>query len=143
MSDKFTVEESIKHCIEKNGFPSKKVRLPFKAIHENCKKYDTSIKDVLANLLQEKIIGIITGDFIEFKSNDKNFQKTKPMDEENHSSSMKPPEMESLKEMALQYMSKMDPGEVNKLKQTVDNMSDEEKENLLKNFSEKIFKNKP
>ena len=60
------VERSIKHCIEKNGFPEKSIRLPFKSIHESCKNHNTALKEVLANLTQHKIFGPIQGDFIEF-----------------------------------------------------------------------------
>ena len=62
------VENSIKHCIEKNGFPKKSVRLPFKSIHESCKNHSVPLKEVLANLIECKIFGTIQGDFIEFRA---------------------------------------------------------------------------
>jgi flagellar motor switch protein FliG len=51
--------------------------------------------------------------------------------------------MEDLKEMAQSYMSKMTPEQIKELGKTVSNMSEEEKENILKNFSTQFFKNKP
>ena len=71
MSELSAVEDSIKHCIKKNGFPEKSVRLPFKAIHESCKNHNIALKDVLTNLIQHKIVGTVQGDFIEFRASDK------------------------------------------------------------------------
>jgi len=71
------VEGSIKYCIEKNGFPEKNVRLPFKSVHESCKNHNTALKEVLANLTQQKIIGTIQGDFIEFRASNNLKEKSK------------------------------------------------------------------
>ena len=136
------VEANIKYCIEKNGFPGKSVRLPFKAIHENCKSYDIALKEVLANLVQHKIIGTILGDFIEFRASDKPKQQVKVPSKENKEPSINMPNMENLKEMAQSYMSKMSPEQIKELGNTVANMGEEERNNILKNFSQQFFKNK-
>ncbi len=86
MSESSAVEDSIKHCIEKNGFPEKSVRLPFKAIHDSCKKHNTALKEVLANLVPDKIVGTIQGDFIEFRSSDKPASKPKATSQDSGSS---------------------------------------------------------
>ena len=143
MSEPSAVEDSIKHCIEKNGFPKKNVRLPFKAIHESCQKYDSALKEVLANLAQKKIIATVQGDFIEFRSGDKPPQEPKISSKVSDSSQTSLPNMENLKEMAQSYMSKMSPDQIKELEKTVANMSEEEKKNILKNFSEQFFKGKP
>ena len=121
------VGRSIKHCIEKNGFPEKSVRLPFKAIHESCKNHSIALKEVLANLIQYKIVGTIQGDFIEFRASDNSQKKRTPSNHANDSSGEVPPNMGDLKEMAQSYMSKMTPDQIKELGKTVLNMSEEEK----------------
>ena len=136
------VENSIKHCIEKNGFPEKSVRLPFKSIHESCKNHSTPLKEVLANLIQYKIFGTIQGDFIEFRATDNLKEKPNASNQENNSPTTTMPNMGDLKEMAQSYMSKMTPDQIKELEKTVSNMSEEERGNILKNFSTQFFKNK-
>ena len=143
MAELSAVENSIKHCIEKNGFPEKSVRLPFKSIHESCKNHSTPLKEVLANLIQYKIFGTIQGDFIEFRASDNLKEKPNASNQENNSSKTAMPNMGDLKEMAQSYMSKMTPDQIKELEKTVSNMSEEERENILKNFSQQFFKNKP
>ena len=137
------VENSIKHCIEKNGFPEKSVRLPFKSIHESCKNHNTPLKEVLANLIQHKIFGTIQGDFIEFRASDNLKEKPNASNQENNSPKTTMPNMGDLNEMAQSYMSKMTPDQIKELEKTVSNMSEEERGNILKNFSTQFFKNKP
>ena len=143
MAELSAVENSIKHCIEKNGFPEKSVRLPFKSIHESCKNHSTPLKEVLANLIQYKIFGTIQGDFIEFRASDNLKEKPNASNQENNSSKTTMPNMGDLKEMAQSYMSKMTPDQIKELEKTVSNMSGEERENILNNFSQQFFKNKP
>ena len=136
------VEKSIKHSIEKNGFPEKSVRLPFKSIHESCKKHNIALKNVLANLIQHNIVGTIQGDFIEFRTSDNLARNTKSSNKTNDPSETTPPNMEDLKNMAQSYMSKMTPEQIKELEKTVSNMSEEERKNIIKNFSNQFFKNK-
>ena len=143
MTELSAVENSIKHCIEKNGFPEKSVRLPFKSIHESCKNHSTPLKEVLANLIQHKIFGTIQGDFIEFRARDNSKEKPNSSNQENNPSKTTMPNMGDLKEMAQSYMSKMTPDQIKELGETVSNMSEEERENILKNFPTQFFKNKP
>jgi len=143
MAELSAVENSIKHCIEKNGFPKKSVRLPFKSIHESCKNHSTPLKEVLANLIQHKIFGTIQGDFIEFRASDNLKEKPNASNQENNSPKTTMPNMGDLKEMAQSYMSKMTPDQIKELGKTVSNMSEEERENILKKFSQQFFKNKP
>jgi len=143
MAELSAVENSIKHCIEKNGFPEKSVRLPFKAIHESCKNHSIALKEVLANLIQHKIFGTIQGDFIEFRAGDNLKGKSNASNQENNPSKVAAPNMEDLKEMAQSYMSKMTPEQIKELGKTVSNMSEEERGNILKSFSTQFFKNKP
>ncbi|SVE58914.1 uncharacterized protein METZ01_LOCUS511768, partial [marine metagenome] len=126
MAELSAVENSIKHCIEKNGFPEKSVRLPFKSIHESCKNHSTPLKEVLANLIQHKIFGTIQGDFIEFRASDNLKEKPNASNQENNSPTTTMPNMGDLKEMAQSYMSKMTPDQIKELEKTVSNMSEEE-----------------
>ena len=143
MHELSAVEDSIKHCIEKNGFPAKRVRLPFKAIYESCKNHGTVLKDVLDNLIQHKIVGTIQGDFIEFRTSDKPKKKPTASSKNNDPPNINLPNMENLKAMAQSYMSKMSPEQLKELEKTVLNMGEEERENILKNFSKQFFKNEP
>ena len=96
---------------------------------------------MLANLVQHKIIGTILGDFIEFRASDKPKQKEKVPSKENKEPNINIPNMENLKEMAQSYMSKMSPEQIKELGNTVSNMGKEERNNILKNFSQQFFKN--
>ena len=142
MAELSAVENSIKHCIEKNGFPEKSVRLPFKSIHESCKNHRIALKEVLANLIQHKIFGTIQGDFIEFRARETLKEKPNTSNHENNPSKVSAPNMEDLKEMAQSYMSKMTPDQIQEMGKMVSNMSEEERGNILKNFSTQFFKNK-
>ena len=142
MAELSAVENSIKYCIEKNGFPEKSVRLPFKSIHESCKNHSTPLKEVLANLIQHKIFGTIQGDFIEFRASDNLKEKPNTSNQENNSAKTTMPNMGDLQEMAQSYMSKMTPNQIKELGKKVSNMSEEERGNILKNFSQQFFKNK-
>jgi len=68
MTDSQTVEANIKHSIEKNGFPHKAVKLPFKPVYQSCKDHGTALKTVLHNLEAENIYGRIEGDYIVFRA---------------------------------------------------------------------------
>jgi hypothetical protein len=100
------------------------------------------LKEVLANLIQHKIIGTIQGDFIEFRASDNSQKKRAPSNHANDSPGEIPPNMGDLKEMAQSYMSKMTPDQIKELEKTISNMSEEERKNILKNFSQQFFKNK-
>ena len=143
MSESSSVKESIKQCIEKNGFPEKIVRLPFKAIYESCKKHGSALKEVLANLALEGIVSTVQGNFIEFRSRNKSTKKQKVTPEQNHSSEFKLPNMGNLKEVAQSYLSKMSPDQIKEMEKMVSQMSTEEKQKIFKDFSEQFFKGDP
>ncbi len=140
MSDANTVEASIKHSITKNGFPEKIVRLPFKPVYQSCKSHDTSLTDVLKNLLAQEIFGKIEGDYIEFRSPATlNRQVEKPAEE-------KPLDLSGLQggaegdlmTAARQHMENMTPEQKADIQKKVDNMSPEEKANLIKLVSQQF-----
>jgi len=142
MSVSNPVADSIKHSITKSGFPAKVVRLPFKPVYNSCKKNDTALADVLESLKSENIIGAMEGDYIVFRSPDKAAEavreaKTPPKEESGDSSWWsKLPGMGDLPSMAKEAMAKMTPEQLAEVKERVANMSDEEKQNILKMMSQ-------
>jgi hypothetical protein len=140
MSDDNAVENSIKHSINKNGFPDKIVRLPFKPVYQSCKSHDTSLTVVLKNLEAEDIFGNIEGDFIEFRSPATlNRQTEKPPAEKpiDLSGLGGAPESDLMK-AARQHMENMTPEQKADIQKKVDNMSPEEKANLIKLVSQQF-----
>ena len=140
MSDDNAVEASIKHSIDKNGFPGKIVRLPFKPVYQSCKSHDTSLTVVLKNLEAEEIFGEIQGDYIEFRSPATlNRQTEKPPAEKpiDLSGLGGAPESDLMK-AARQHMENMTPEQKDDIQKKVDNMSPEEKANLIKLVSQQF-----
>ena len=132
MPDLTVVEDSIKHSIKKNGFPRRVVRLPFKAVYESCKRHNTTLKNVLDNLIKDKIVGTIQSDHIEFCSPDNPASKTDTRTQSDNTSWMNGlPDLGNLKETAQSYMSQMTPEQIAEIGKTIENMSDEEKQNII------------
>ena len=139
MSNLTIVEDSIKYSIKKNGFPERVVRLPFKAVYESCKRHNTTLKNVLDSLIKDKIVGTIQGDHIEFCSPDNPAPKTDTRTQPDNTSWMNDlPDLESLKETAQSYMSKMTPEQISEVGKTIENMSDEEKKNIIKMLTQQF-----
>jgi hypothetical protein len=139
MSDLTVVEDSIKHSIKKNGFPERVVRLPFEAVYESCKRHNTTLKNVLDSLIKDKIVGTIQGDHIEFYSPDNPASKTDTHTQPDNTSWMNGlPDLGSLKETAQSYMSKMTPEQITEIRKTIEKMSDEEKQNIIKTLTQQF-----
>jgi len=139
MTEPASVEDSIKHSIRKNGYPEKAVRLPFKPVYEACKNQGTSLSEVLDRLRKENIEGAIVGNHVEFRSPD-----NKPVVKENGEEKaggipwLKDlPDLGSLKETAMNYLGQLTPEQMTQIRQKVESMSDEEKKNIIKMFSQK------
>jgi hypothetical protein len=136
------VAESIKHSISKNGFPGKVVRLPFKPVYDSCKKNDIALADVLDHLKTENILGAMEGDYIVFRSPEKSAEAVRakeaaPKEDSGDSSWWsKLPGIGELPSMAKEAMAKMTPEQLSEIKKRVENMSDEEKKNILKMMSQ-------
>ncbi len=139
------VEESIKFSLHKNGFPDKRVRLPFKAVYKSCKENDTSLTEVLENLKTEQIFGKVSGDHIEFCSLEKQNISAKTQAGENPdvngpAEGFGISDATEFEEMAKQAMANMTPEELDEIKARVGKMSEEEKQNLMKMFSQQFNK---
>ncbi len=134
-------EESIKHSIRKNGFPEKIVRLPFKPVYDACKKHGTSLSDVLDKLQEEQIFGKITGNHLEFCSREKIDFKV-PDDNAPASDEFSwlkgAANLKGFQEAAKNAMGEMTAEKLAEVRKMAENMSDEEKMNMLKMFTQRF-----
>ncbi len=131
------VEQSIRQSIEKNGFPAKTVRLPFKPVYQSCKQHRTSLSAVLKNLEAENIYGRIQGDHIAFRTRERLEEHVRREADTGPSA-----ETGGWFDAAQDSLKNLTPEQLDQLKSQVNNMSDEEKQNLMQLFSEQ-FKPKP
>lgn len=134
-------EESIKHSIRKNGFPEKIVRLPFKPVYDACKKHGTSLSDVLDNLQDEQIFGKIIGNHVEFRSREKIDFKApdeKTADSGEFSWLKGTANMKGFQDAAKDAMGKMTPEQMAEARKTIKGMSDQEKMDILKMFTQRF-----
>ena len=132
-------EESIKHSILKNGFPEKIVRLPFKPVYDACKKHGSSLVDVLDKLQDEQVFGKIVGNHVEFRSREKiNFKapEEKPSDEFSWVKGAN--NMEGFQNAAKDAMGKMNPEQMAEARKMIEDMSDQEKMDILKMFTQRF-----
>jgi len=129
-----SVEESIINSIQKNGYPRKKVSLPFQPIFQACKNHDTSLSKVLKNLEEKDVLNQIIDDRIIF------FDRSQA---DNQSKQDDPYDIpEDLLKEATERLKNMDPAEVEKMKKKVMEMSPEERENMMKQAKELFGKKK-
>ena len=139
MSESNSVEQSIKHSIRKNGFPEKIVRLPFKPVYEACKSTGTSLTDVLDRLQEEQIFGKILGNHLEFRSRNKiDFKPPSANAPDEFSWLQGAPNLKGFQEAAKDAMGKMTPEKMAEARKMIENMSDEEKVNMLKMFTQRF-----
>ncbi len=124
-----TVEENILHSIRKNGYPEKRVSLPFQPVFKACKNDEKSLSDVLAGLEEQGIKSKVEGDRILF------FDKEWSQPEQPNPEFDFDPSSEMMQE-AMKKMKEMDPNELEKLKQQVANMSPEERDEMMKQAKE-------
>ncbi len=140
MTESNQAEKSIEHSIRKNGFPQKIVRLPFKAVYDACKNYGTNLSDVLDNLQEQQIFGKIIGNHVEFRSREKIDFKPSDPSSANDFSWIKgaASNLKGFQEAAKDAMGKMTPEQMQEIRKSVESMSDEEKQNILKMFSQRF-----
>ena len=140
MTETNQAEESIKHSIRKNGFPEKIVRLPFKPGYDACKNYGTNLSEVLDNLQDQQIFGKIIGDHVEFCSREKIDFKFPVSSTENDFSWVKgaASNLKGFQDAAKEAMEKMTPEQMKEIQKTVESMSEKEKQDILKMFSQRF-----
>ena len=146
MTESQPVESSIKHSLEKNGFPDKTVKLPFKPVYESCKKHGTALAEVLENLKRDNIVGAMEGQHIVFRTAEKfaEFKSTAkapgvdPSWLENIGQMAGMGSLGDFQSMAQEAFAKMTPDQITDIKNRIANMSDEEKKNILGMFSQFI-----
>ncbi len=125
-----SVEDSILHSIRKNGYPGKKVSLPFQAVFQSCKSKGIPLATVLKNLEKHEIQNEIVGDRILFHSKDcskAEAKKSNPFDIP-----------DGLFSEAMKKIDGMDPAEVEQIKKQVMEMSPEDRNDLL-NKAQELF----
>jgi hypothetical protein len=115
------VEESILNSIKKNGYPEKKVNLPFQAIFNACKKNDVKLSDVLNSLKEQGVMSDIGNEKILFYSDVKASDSDQGFDFTDS----------TMFKAAMEKMKGMDPNELDALKQKVMDMSPEERADLM------------
>ena len=140
MTESNQAEESIKHSINKNGFPEKIVRLPFKPVYDACKKHGTNLSDVLDNLQEQQIFGKIIGNHVEFRSREKIDLKSPDPSSDDDFSWVKGAagNMKGFQDAAKEAMGKMTPDQMQEIRKSIESMSDEEKMNIMKMFSQRF-----
>lgn len=140
MTEPNQAEESIKHSINKNGFPEKIVRLPFKPVYDACKKHGTNLSDVLDNLQEQQVFGKIIGNHVEFRSREKIDFKPPTSSPTDDFSWVKGAagNMKGFQDAAKEAMGKMTPEQMQEIRKSVESMSDEEKMNIMKMFSQRF-----
>jgi len=140
MTETNQAEESIKHSIHKNGFPEKIVRLPFKPVYDACKNYGTNLSEVLDNLQDQQIFGKIIGDHVEFRSREKIDFKSSASSSTNDFSWVKgaASNLKGFQDAAKEAMEKMTPEQMKEIQKTVESMSEKEKQDILKMFSQRF-----
>jgi len=131
-----TVVKSILSALEKNGFPEKKVALPFQAIFQSCKKHETTLSNVLNHLKTSDILNETIGDRILFYH--KTLSPPKKAEEEAGVSGIS---AEAYAD-AMEKLKQMDPKEVERMQEQVMNMSPEEQAELMKKAQEMFQKEK-
>ncbi len=135
-----SVEISVKQIIKKNGFPEKIVRLPFKPVYDSCKKSGVGLREILNRLEEEDIIGEIQGDYILFRAPNKRIdsevsENKPPANEFKNPQGF--PDLTKLSALGQDYLSKLNPEQINQFRQMMENMSEEEKAKIMelaKNF---------
>ena len=140
MTESNQAEKSIEHSIRKNGFPGKIVRLPFKPVYDACKNHGTNLSDVLDNLQEQQIFGKIIGNHVEFRSREKIDFKPPDPSSANDFSWIKgaASNLKGFQEAAKDAMGEMTPEQMQEIRKSVESMSDEEKQNILKMFSQRF-----
>ena len=140
MTESNQAEKSIEHSIRKNGFPQKIVRLPFKAVYDACKNHGTNLSDVLDNLQEKKVFGKIIGNHVDFRSREKVDFKPPESSSANDFSWIKgaASNLKGFQEAAKDAMGKMTPEQMQEIRKSIESMSDEEKQNILKMFSQRF-----
>lgn len=113
-------KQQILKNLEANGFPDKRVSLPTEKMYEIADEKGLSLNKVLEELKEEKSLHYEIGD-------DKIVFSKIIVDETNFPN-MSPDMMKKAQEM----MSSMDPNELARIQEQIANMTDEEKEEMLK-----------
>ena len=109
--------------LENNGYPSKKVSLPTEKMYEIADSKGLSFNTVIDSMKERYSMNITIGEdkiIFEEKSIDENLESFDGLDQKD------------MMAKAQEMMSKMDPKELERIKDMFMNMSEDEKEDLMK-----------
>ncbi len=154
MADSNPVVASIRHSIEKNGFPDKSVKLPFKPVYESCKQNQTSLAEVLKALETQGIRGTFQGNHIVFRNQEKadelkQSEQTKKTEPDpalwEFMAGMNPGEtfpgasnFGDLQNLIQKFSNQLTPDQWSEIQKQLENMSEEEKQKILTLFSQMV-----
>ncbi|MFQ5559874.1 MAG: hypothetical protein ACE5FU_04715 [Nitrospinota bacterium] len=119
------VQKRILHTIKKNGFPEKRVSLPFTSILAACKKERCKFSDTLKGLEKDRVYYAIKDDKVLFTP-----VKPGAPGTENPEKGAGGPG--STFENAMDFVQGMDPKKLAEIEEKLKNMSPEERERLVK-----------
>ena len=119
-----TIIQSVVHSLEKNGFPEKKVTLPFKPVFDACKKKDVKLADVLRQLETQEILSDIGNEKILF------YTKEHMLNDAQNAAAGDDMD-KGMFARAMDQLKSMDPAKLKEMKDKVMAMSPEERADLL------------
>lgn len=133
------IADQIKSVLEKNGFPEKRVRLPFQPVFKSCKNRGRSLSAVLNHLKSSDILHVMESERILF------FHKNHPPSEkspQNHSAEAESQGIpDAIYAEAMNQIKNMDPEAVERIREQVKNMSPDERAELMKQ-AQQLFSQK-
>jgi len=135
-----TVVKSILAALETNGFPEKKVRLPFQAIFKSCKSHDTTVSAVMKALETSEVIHEMDGDRILFYHRTLSPPSKHKATENTQAGNREIPD--DIYTEAMDQIKNMDPKEVERIKEQVMKMSPEEQAEMMKKAQQMFKKDK-
>ena len=124
--------ERIIRNLECNGFPAKKVSLPTDKVFEAADKLGFSFNQVIDELKDKGIQSDIGADKIVFSQ----VSNINPLSRDFDPSSLKGMDQDELMKKAQEFMSTMTPDQMEEMQKMYQNMSDEEKEEVMKKGKE-------
>jgi hypothetical protein len=118
--------DQIKSNLKSNGFPEKKVSLPLEKMFEIADSKGLHFNDILTKLKEDKIESNLTDDKIIFT------QAPSDIDLSNFNmDSLKDMDQDNLMKTAQELMKNMNPEQMSQIKSMYENMSEDEKENIM------------
>ncbi len=129
-----TVNDRILYNIQKNGFPEKRVSLPFGPILKAGKEEGIKLSDLLKELEENGVFHTMKDDKIIFHN-----KEAFDNEEDNKTGTIQGNQFgipDAMYKQAMEQIEKMDPDQLREIQERVKNMSPEEMANLFKMFED-------